>query len=82
MLFAVKGIDYLFLLRVFSPDLNGAFDNIDVFEDLQSKVIIEIRIVGEKLVDDRERLFGLLPADERREPAVDEENLSITFVVG
>ena len=82
MLFVVKEIDYLFLWRVFSPDLNGAFDQVDIFEDLKPKIVIEIRVVGEEFVDDIERLLRFLAADECTEPAVNEEDLAISFKVG
>jgi hypothetical protein len=67
--------------RKLPADLHRTFDHIDVLEDLQTQVIVEVRIVGEKLVDDRERFRRLLSADECREPAVDEEDLSIAFVI-
>ena len=41
--------------RKLPADLHRTFDHIDVLEDLQTQVIVEVRIVGEKLVDDRER---------------------------
>jgi len=81
VLFVVKEIDYLFLWRVFSPDLNGAFDQVDIFEDLKPKIVIEIRVVGEEFVDDIEGLLAFLSTDKSTEPAVDEKYFAVAFQV-
>src|SRR5436190_5614551 len=66
----------------FFADLYGTFDQVDVFEDLQPQVVIERPIFGQEFVDDIQRLFASLAADERTEPAVDEEYLAVAFVIG
>ena len=73
---------WLITLSVFTANFNGAFDEVDVFEDLEPQVVIEVRVIGKEFVDDNQRLFAPLAADERTEPAVDEKDLPVAFVVG
>ncbi len=66
----------------FLSDLHCPFDQIDVLQDLQPQVFVEVWVIGEEFVDDIQRLFASLAADECTEPAVDEEYLAVAFVVG
>ncbi len=59
-----------------------AFDDIHILEDLEPQVIVECWIVCEEFINDRKCAFVALTADKCTEPAVDEEDLARSFVIG
>lgn len=69
-------------LFVSAADPDRSLDQIYVLEDLEAKIAVESRVVGEEFVDCGECLLAPLAADEGGEPAVYEEYLAIAFVVG
>lgn len=50
--------------RKLPSNLHGAFDEVNVLENLETQIAIEVRVIGEEFGYDHERLSTLLPADE------------------
>src|SRR3954469_21724766 len=64
------------------PDTHRSLEVIDGLEHFLSKVQRQLRIVGEILLHHRQRLLGMLAADERAEPTSEEEDSAIRLDVG
>lgn len=64
------------------PYLHRPFDDIDVFKDLEPKVVVQLRMVAKKLVNYRQSLFIPLTADKSSEPIVYKKDLTCALQVG
>src|SRR5918993_4497534 len=64
------------LARELLADADAAFEAVGGFQDLEAQVAVERLFAREEVADDPGGARVALPADEGREPAVDEEDFA------